>query len=79
MQLEEKNTTFNDSSSIQIQLGLFRSFDISAYQEQYHALHQESKDDLNVVLMRGFTDIQAAESALKQIKKLGIKGAFIVE
>lgn len=66
-------------TSIQIQLGMFQSFDLSIFEEQYHSIHQEEVDGLHVILMRGFRSIDSAELALQKLKTLGFKGAFIVE
>ena len=71
---------YNDSSEgvyFEVQLGKFKQFSITEYKDQLINLHQETQEDLNIILLGRFTEVVAAEDLLLAVKKLGFKTAFI--
>lgn len=72
--------TFSDSAKgvyFEIQLGMFSQFELNAYVKNLYRLRQENKENMNLILLGRFTSLSDAEEALKKIKELGLKTAFI--
>jgi len=70
----------DDNSGIffEVQIGAFENFDIKKYKENLKKLNYTRVNGVNYITLGKFRDFEDAEQFNKDIRKLGIRDAFIV-
>ncbi len=62
-----------------VQLGLYKSFNINKYFEQPRTIGYEIVDGMNRYIIAYFNDQDVAQDFVKDIRKMGIKDAFVAK
>ncbi len=69
-----------DSSGIfyEVQIGVFKHFNIEKYSENLQKLHYTTVDGIHYMTLGKFRDFDDAENFALDMRRMGIKDAFIV-
>lgn len=64
--------------AFKVQIGAYKSFNISTYFEKPKSINTEDVDGMNKYIIGYFNDLDKATAFQKDVKKMGIKDAWIV-
>ena len=76
----KKLELFQDSAQgiyFEVQLGIFKHYDLSAFEREMVHLRQENAEGHQIILLGRFRDIQKAETFQKELLKLGLKTTYL--
>lgn len=63
---------------LEVQIGSFENFNLEAHQEELGELRMEKHDEKEKFILGRFTDLNRALRFENDMKRIGVKGAFIV-
>ncbi len=87
MKTEESSTASNNAPTnapskgiiYKVQLGIYKTLNINKYFDQQRLIGYEEVDGMNRYIISYFADEDVAQNFVKDIRKLGIKDAFVAK